>query len=100
MRLISAHCSTPTTRLLLARTDAQARVRTRPDTPDPAPGGSLFDRPRWVSIPGMKLPAEACCPVGCVASGDRDRGFWENPGWAGRATADGPRARSMHWPPL
>src|ERR687888_827970 len=44
MRLISAHCSTPTTRLLLARADAQARVRTQPDEPDPAPGGSLFDR--------------------------------------------------------
>src|SRR3954451_740442 len=50
MRLISAHCSTPTPRLLLARADAQARVRTRPDTPDPAPGGSLFDRRRRVSI--------------------------------------------------
>src|SRR3954451_13673449 len=50
MRLISAHCSTPTPRLLLARADAQARVRTRPDAPDPAPGGSLFDRRRRVSI--------------------------------------------------
>src|SRR4051794_11941514 len=50
MRLISAHCSTPTTRLLLAQDHARARVRTRPDAPDPAPGGSLFDRRRWVSI--------------------------------------------------
>src|SRR4051812_6440703 len=50
MRLISAHCSTPTTRLLLARADARARLQTQPDTPDPAPSGSLFDRRRWVSI--------------------------------------------------
>src|SRR4051794_20218813 len=50
MRLISAHCSTPTTRLLLARADARARLQTQPDTPDPAPGGSLFNRRRWVSI--------------------------------------------------
>jgi len=26
------------------------RVRTRPDDPDPAPGGSLLDRRRWVTI--------------------------------------------------
>ena len=48
---------TPTTRLLLARADARARVRTRPDTPDPAPGGPLFNRRRWVSI--QAAPTEA-----------------------------------------
>src|SRR4051794_26830183 len=67
MRLISAHCSTPTTRLLLARADAQARVRTQPDTPDPAPGGSLFDRRRWVSI--QAAPTTAHCKREVVASG-------------------------------
>ena len=28
----------------------EASVRTRPDEPDPAPGGSLLERRRWVTI--------------------------------------------------
>jgi len=35
---------------LLAQEPIQARLRTRPDTSDPTPGGSLFDRRRRVSI--------------------------------------------------
>ena len=56
MRRISAHCSTPTNRLLLARSPDQTRVRTRPDEPGPAPGGSLFDRRTWVSIQAAPTP--------------------------------------------
>src|SRR4051794_28928346 len=50
MRLISAHCSTPTTPSSSPDQSDQARVRTRPDDPDPAPGGPLFDRRRWTTI--------------------------------------------------
>ena len=42
MRLISAHCSTPTTHTSSPDRSDQASVRTRPDEPDPAPGGSTF----------------------------------------------------------
>ena len=45
--------------LLLARSPDQARVRTRPDEPDPAPGGSLFDRRRWVSIQAAPTSRQA-----------------------------------------
>src|SRR3954464_4333407 len=50
MRLISAHCSTPTTPSSPPDHTDQARVRTRPDEPDPTPGGPLFDRRRWTTI--------------------------------------------------
>ena len=59
-RLISAHCSTPTTRASSRIDhDDQPRVRTRPDDPDPAPGGSLFNRRRWVTIQPAPTPGIA-----------------------------------------
>src|SRR4051812_48374740 len=39
IRRISAHCSTPTTPSSSLDHSDQARLRTRPDDPDPAPGG-------------------------------------------------------------
>src|SRR4051794_11851340 len=57
MRLTSAHCSTPTTPSSSPDHRDQARVRTRPDEPDPAPGGPLLDRRRWTTI----HPAPTLC---------------------------------------
>ena len=53
------NCSTPTTHPLLARSPDQARVRNRPDETGPTPGGSLFDRRSWVSIPAAPTVAPA-----------------------------------------
>src|SRR3954470_6354274 len=56
--------------LLLARSSDQARVRTRPDEPDPAPGGSLFDRRRWTTI----HPAPTSSAIGRTVSSSPSNG--------------------------
>jgi hypothetical protein len=49
--------------LLLARSLDRARVKTRPDAPNPAPGGSLFNRRTWVSIQPAPTSARASWTV-------------------------------------
>jgi hypothetical protein len=56
--------------------------------------------PRTPRFSGHENARRGCCPGSAVASGDRDRGLWENAGWAGRSTTDGLRARDFQWPPL
>src|SRR3954470_3284324 len=67
MRLISAHCSTPTTRLLLARADAQARGRTQPDAPNPTP--------KWVTF----RPAQLGQYSGGAHTAMEAAGSWRGP---------------------
>src|ERR1700694_5221195 len=48
-RLISAHCSTPTTHSSSPDPQDQTSVKAEPDTTAPAPGGLVFNRRRWPS---------------------------------------------------
>ena len=62
-RLISAHCSTPTTPSSSPIHTDQTRVTGRPDNTDPTPSGPLFNRRRWPSIqPAPTLAASQIAP--------------------------------------
>ena len=79
IRLTSAHCSTPATHSSSPDQLDRVRVKTRPDAPSPTPGGSLFNRRRWVSI--QPAPTAAACRFSPPAGGPPGHDdFHEDPG--------------------
>ena len=84
-------------RLALVAVDI-AGLPGRPGSTRSVPGGgccpALSSIRAWLTGGQPPGACQATLLAEGLASGDRDRGFWEHAGWAGRATADGLRARS------